>query len=197
MGVTTVLIVSIAANTALAIYATPSGRERVDRRVEKGIDKFARRYGKYGQWDMSVDLLRRLHALKPTSRPTLRKLANALKETGNDSQADKYLRRAVKIDLKKLEKTEYGESYRRSLVRSYRMLGLTENAETQLENALRIGLERIEKRPNSASAAYSLGRTYSLMDNREKELAQLERAHQIRPTVKKYKKAFLQAKHNR
>ncbi len=78
-GVISVLVVTVATTTALSIYATPDGRKRIDRRVENGIDKFARRYGKYGQWETSTSLLRKLEELRPTSRATQRKLAESLR----------------------------------------------------------------------------------------------------------------------
>ncbi len=77
------------------------------------------------------------------------------------------------------------------------MLNDPENVQLHTDAALQIGLERIEAHPTSANAAYSLGRTYSLLGRDDEAIAQLERAHQLKPTSKKFKKAYLRAKHNR
>jgi len=197
IGVTTMLVVSIAGNTALGIYATPTGRKRIDNRIENGIDKFARRYGKYGQWDTAVTLLRRLNKQRPTGRATMRKLANALKNAGEESEATSFLMRALELDLDKLAEKPNSASTRRSLIRTYRALGDTASAEAYATEALEIGLRRVQKHPDGANAAYSLGKTYSLLDRREEALEQLERAYRLEPGTKTFKKAYLSAKHNR
>jgi Tetratricopeptide repeat len=197
IGVTTILILSIAGNTALGIYATEEGRGRIDKRIENGLDKFARRYGKYGQWDTALMLLRRLEEKRPTGRATLRKLADALSNVGQQEEANAVLRRALQLDLDSLAHKPRSTSTRRSLVRTYRAMGDFASADAYAQEALEIGLERVEKYPDSANAAYSLGRTYSLLERRAEALEQLERAYRLKPSTKTFKKAYLQAKHNK
>ncbi len=194
---TAILVLSFAANTALGIYATPNGRERLDNRIANGVEKFAGRYGKYGRWEIAVELLRENLEQKPTSRSILRKLSNATRETGDDSMAKALLVRAVELDLAKLKQDPDAASTHRSLIRSYRAMSDEAEAEKHAEAALRIGMRRIAEHPDSANAAYSLGRTYSLLGREDESFLQLERAFKLKPTSKGFKKAYLKAKHNR
>lgn len=186
--------ISVAANTTLAMYATPSGRKRMESRIENGIEKFAGRYGRYGNWEMSVALLRKVHERKPTSRSTLRKLGTALANSGNSDEAQKHLRQAFLIDKNKLKNDPGAASVHRSIIRTYRLLGDQANAEHHISEALRIGKRRIEQHPDSSNAAYSLGLTYELLDRNDEALEQFERAYTLNPTSKKFKKAYLKAK---
>ncbi len=192
--VTTFLVVSIAANTTLAIYATPRGKERIDNRIENGIEKFAGRYEKHGQFETAVGLMRRLHEMHPKSRSKLRKLSNVLRKAGHDEAAAEYLNKALDIDLTNLEKDPLAASVHQSLVRTYRLLGDSVHADEHLEQALEIGLTRVGAYPDSANAAYSLGRTYELMGDNDEALKRFERANKLRPTSKKFKQAYLRAK---
>jgi len=194
-ALTAFVVVSVASNTALGIYATPSGRARIDNRVSNGLEKFARRYGRYGQWTTSVALMRRVLDRKPNSRSTLRRLAEALRNTGDEIGAERYLQQALKLDLKKLKQNPRSSSLQRSLIRTYRALGDQENARRHEHEALRIGLERVTKHPESANAAYSLGRTYSLLGRDAEALKELERAYRLKPTSKTFKKAYINAKY--
>ncbi len=194
LALTSFVVISVAANTTLAIYATPRGRQRIDKRINNGIEKFADRYARYEQWDTSAELLRRLQKTKPSSRSTLRKLAKVLAKAGQMEEAEKCLRDALRFDKRKLEADPNAASTHRSLVRTYRLMGDTAAAERHLDESLRINLKRIEEHPDSANAAYSLGRTYELMNRDDDALIQFERAHKLKPTFKKYKKAYLRAK---
>jgi tetratricopeptide repeat protein len=193
-AVTSLVVISIAGNTTLAIYATPRGKTRIDTRIENGIEKFAGRYARYEQWDTSIGLMRRLHERHPTSRSTLRKLATALAEAGQNEEAEARLQDALRIDLRRLQRDPGAASVHRSIVRTYRLLGDTANAEKHLRECLRIGLDRIAEHPDGANAAYSLGRTYELVGRDDEALEQFERAHSLKPTSKKFKKAYLRAK---
>ena len=75
-----------------------------------------------------------------------------------------------------------------------RDLGDEQNAQIHLDKAMHIALGRVKKNPNSASAAYSLGRAYSLMERHGPALEELARAQQLKPSSKKYRKAYHNAK---
>ncbi len=192
-GLTTVLVLLLAGGTTLAIYATPEGKKRSDTRIKNGVDKFAGRYARYERWDMAAALYERVLLEKPDSASTLRKLAKTYRNAGDLERYDARIATVLQLDLDRYEKDPSAASVNRSLVRTYRMMGETAKAEAYMRRALRIGLERVEKHPNGANAAYSLGRTYELMGQHEKALEHFERANRLKPTSKKFKKAYLKA----
>ncbi len=160
LGLVTILVLNFSALTTLAVYATSSGRKKIDNRISNGVEKLAGRYARHGLLETAIRLYERILAEKPGSRSTRRKLAECLRESGDQERFNEVLQEALELDLAKYKKDPDAASVNRSLVRTYRMLGDAEKANEYLENALRIGLGRIEDHPTSSNAAYSLARTY-------------------------------------
>lgn len=190
LGLATALVFVLSAATTTALYASPSSRAKIDRRIENGVEKFAGRYARYEQWEVSLRLYERALEKKRDSVSTLRKLADCAKNMGDQAKSDQYLHRALAIDLKKYEKRARSASVHRSLTRTYRAMGDEETAQKHLDKALHIALGRVKKNQNSASAAYSLGRAYSLMERHGEALEELTRATKLKPSSKKYRKAY-------
>jgi tetratricopeptide (TPR) repeat protein len=187
---TVFLVVLMSVATTFCIYATEAGRKRADNRIESGIKKFSGRYERYENWDMVVYLDELLLKRKPKSRSLLRDLANAHRHLGDEEKSHYYLEKALFIDLRRLEKEPWRASTNQSLVRTYRLMGDSKNSEFYLQKALQIGLARIKKNPESADALYSLGRTYELMGEKNEVKRLFEKAYKLRPTSKKFRKAY-------
>ncbi|MCH8148930.1 MAG: tetratricopeptide repeat protein [Planctomycetes bacterium] len=194
LGIATALVLLLNAGTTTALFASPSSRARIDRRIANGVEKFAGRYARYEQWEKSLRLYERVLEKERDRASILRKLADCAKNMGDQAKSDQYLHRALAIDLKKYKKRTRSASVHRSLTRTYRAMGDEETAQKHLENALHIALGRVKKDPNSASAAYSLGRAYSLMERHGPALEELARALKLKPSSKKYRKAYHNAK---
>ena len=188
------IVLALATGTTFAIYSSPSGKTRIDKRVQNGVAKFAGRYARYEQWEMAAYLYERLRIEKPNSMSTLRKLAESYEKSGDVAKHDQCLREALRWDLGRYEKDPAAASVNRSLARTYRMMGENTKATEHLQNALRIGRGRIEDHPTSANAAYSLAKTYDLIHKKAAALEQYERAYKLKPTSKKFKKAYLKSK---
>lgn len=188
------IVLTLAAGTTLAIYSSPSGKTRIDKRVNNGIEKFAGRYNRHEQFEMAAYLYELLRIEKPNSMSTLRKLASSYGRAGDIEKYEEHIGEALRRDLIRYEANPSAASVNRSLARTYRIIGETDKAKEHLDHALRIGRRRIEKHPTSANAAYSLAKTYDLVDKDAAALEQYERAFKLKPTSKKFKKACLKAR---
>ena len=183
-----VLVLSVA--TTFSIYATKDGKRRADNRIENGLEKFSGRYKKYDNWKMVAFLNKKLLEKSPSSRRVLRNLGEAYQKMDQPELADKYLDKAIKVDLGKLQKQPWRASTNRSLVRTYRLIGDTVNSNKYLNQALEIGLSRIKKHPDSANALYSLGKTYVLKGDIEKARPLFIEAYRMEPTDKDFRKKY-------
>lgn len=193
-GLTMGIVLTLSVCTTFAIYSSPSGKRRIDNRVKNGIEKFAGRYARYEQWEMAAYLYERLRVEKPNSMATLRKLANSYRRAGDSQKYDEFISEALRKDMIRYKKDPDAASVNRSLVRTYRIMDNDPKANEHLKRALRIGRARIEKHPTSANAAYSIAKTYALMDRDAEALVQFKRAFKLKPTTKKFKKAYLKAR---
>ncbi len=196
LGMATTLVLVFSAGTTTALYASPSRKARIDRRIQNGVEKFAGRYARYERWGVAIDLYERVLEEEPDRVSILRRLSECARNMGDQAKFDEYIHRALAIDLKNNEEHPRRASVNRSLTRTYRALGDNERAQQHIKWALNIALHRVEKHPDSASAAYSLGKTYSLMANRGRALEEMSRAFTLRPHSKKYRKAYYRAKGN-
>jgi len=183
-----VIVLSVA--TTFSMYATHDGKRRADNRIENGLEKFSGRYKNYENWKMVAFLNKKRLEKSPSSRWVLRNLGEAYQKMDNPELANKFLDKAIEIDLKKLQKQPLRASTNRSLVRTYRIIGDTVNSNKYLSQALEIGLSRIKKHPDSANALYSLGKTYILKGDIEKARPLFFKAYTIEPTDKAFRKKY-------
>ncbi len=194
LAMATALVLLLSLGTTSAIYASPPRRARIHNRIENGVEKFAGRYARFEQWETAIQLYERVHEKEPERLSIRRKLAECASDMGDRKRAERYLLEALEFDLQRLEGRPGSASTRRSLVRTYRMLGDRESAQVHLQDALQITRRRVEEKPDSAPAAYALGKTYTLMGEYGLALEQLSRAYDLRPTSKKYRKAYYRAR---
>ena len=183
-----VSLLSIA--TTFSLYATNDGKRRADRRINNGIEKFSGRYENYKNWEMVVFLNKRLLKKSPSNRWVLRNLGRAYRKMDDIVTSNKYLNKAISMDLLKLSKKPGSASANRSLVRSYRIKGDSVNSKKYLSKALEIGLSRRKKFPNSANAMFSLGKTYIMMGQRKKARDLFIEAYKLKPKNKVFRKEY-------
>lgn len=180
----------IAGITTVAFYSSPQNRTIVDGRIDRGIEKFAGRYVRYGRCDIANDLYLRLLDNQPNRVSLNRRIAECYQAMGEYGLSDDYIQRAIDIDFQKYSIEPWRASVNRSLVRSYRLAGDLDKANEHLNFALEIGLRRIDERPKSASAAYSLGQTLLLADRRDEAVEQFRLAYETDRSSSKYRRAY-------
>ena len=180
----------IAGITTVAFYSSPGNKTIVDGRIDRGIEKFAGRYVRYGRCDMANVLYLRLLDTEPNRVSLNRRVAQCYQSVGEHELADDYIQRAINIDLQKYSIEPWRASVNRSLVRSYQLAGDLDKVKEHLDLALEIGFRRIDENPKSASAAYSLGQTLLLANRRDEAAEQFKRAFETDRSSSKYRKAY-------
>ena len=186
--------VALAGLTTVAFYSVPSNQSRVDGRIERGIEKFARRYERYDRCDIANELYAILLQKEPERVFILRKMTACYTQLGQVEMAETTLASAIDIDLRTYATDPWRASVNQSLIRSYRLAGNTDKAQQHLAQALEIGATRVQKYPDSAKAAYSYGRTLQLAGRRPDALEQFTRAYDFDRTSSKYRKAYYSAR---
>ena len=180
----------IASITTVAFYSSPGNRTIVDGRIDRGIEKFAGRYIRYGRCDIANDLYLRLLDNQPNRVSLNRRIAECFQTMGQYDLSDDYIQRAIDIDMRKYSIEPWRASVNRSLVRSYRLAGDLDQANEHLDFALETGFRRIDENPKSASAAYSLGQTLLLANRRDEAVEQFKLAFERDRSSSKYRKAY-------
>ena len=189
-----IVVVLLSGATTFSVIASPEGKERVYTRIDNGVEKFASHYERYEKWEIAERLYEYLLQMDPQYTPLLRKIARVNEKLGHIDEFDKHLQKALEISLERYRKKPDSVAVNRSLARTYRLMKDNENADKHLANALRIGLARTAKDPQNPKEAYSLGKTYALMGEASLAFKEFERAYKLRPSSKRYRKAYYKAK---
>lgn len=184
----------LASLTVYAVYSNPRLKAGIESRIDNGVEKFAHRYKRYEQWEVSADLYKRVHEKRPGSASTLRHLARVYEKMGDTENFLKYINKALKLDLKRYQRKPNNVAVHQSLVHSYRLLGDSEKADSHLQRALRLASENTKKYPDSARAAYRLGKTYGLMGEYALAFEQFDKAYKLKPDSKRYRKWYYRSK---
>ncbi len=188
---TTVFV--LAGITTAGFYSVPEKQSRIDGRIERGMEKFARRYERYDRCDIANKLYTILLLKEPDRTYLMRKMAACYRELGRMPEFEKSVARAIETDLKIYAKDPWRASVNQSLVRSYKLAGNDEKAQAHLTEAMQIGRDRIADYPGSPKAAYSFARTLKLAGQREEALQYFTRAYEMDRTSSKYRKAYYSA----
>lgn len=186
-------VIALTVGTTYGLYAVPHVAAKTEERISNGIEKFAGRYMRYGQWERAAQLYQYLHAEQPENTHIQRKLARAYQKMGNEGQFREYIDQALRLDLDTYWQGLEPVSVNLSLVRTYREIGHHDEAEAHLGEALDVASQGVLRNPTSASAAYWLGETYLLLEDYPSAVEQFEHAFALKPTSKKYRKALLNA----
>ncbi len=193
-GIALALIVLLSAGTTTAIYASPRGKAKIDRRIRAGKKKFAARYARFEQWSIASGLYEQLLVEDAENVLLLRKLAATYKSSGDTARFNETITGTIAIDLVRHESRPGSASVNRSLARSYRMIGEDEKANAHIQKSLRICLKRVKKNPKSANAVYSLGKTYGMLGRHGAALEHISKARKLNPSSKSIRKAYYRAK---
>lgn len=182
-------VLLLSAASTYASYASPRIRAKIENRLTNGMEKFAGRYRRYNQWGIAARLYHGVDSREPGRTSIQRRLATCYKRRGEKEKADFYLRKALEIDLRRLEAKPKNVSKNISIARTYRMMGDTVKSRQHLNTALEVALERVEKKPDSSAAAYWLGKTYAQKEDHRAALKEFQRAFRLKPHISKYRKA--------
>ena len=183
----------LAVGTTVFSYASEHNRSRIDNRLENGIEKFAGRYKRYGNWEMAAELYRHLHRQEPKRSSILRKLADCYRQMGSEDKFAFYNGKALANDLARYEENPNSIALNQSLARTYRQRHQPAKADVYLQHALRLSKKSVEEKPRSAKAAYWLGKTYQLLGQDEQAAQHFSRAHDLNPASLKYRKVHHRA----
>ncbi len=183
----------LASATTFGLYSMPRLQAKMDKRIAKGVKKFASRYKRHDRCDIALDLYKTLLVTGPNRPSLLRNIAECYKKTGWLTDAKQALRRALKIDLREGKRIPNRVPVALSLARTYDKFGDKEKRNQSLRKALSNALAKVKRDPDNPNHAYWLGYVYSEMGNRIKAVESFARAHRLKPTSKKYRKAYLKA----
>lgn len=186
----TVVVASLSLLTTRYIYADDVKRDRIDRRVLNGYEKFAKRYERFGRLDITAELLERVHGKEPGRTSILRRIAKTYRAMGDEDRFRLYNQKALDVDLAIYAKKPDKISTNISLARTYRQRGETEKVRFHAKRAREIALARVEAHPDSAHAAYWLAKTYRLTGDRVAALMEYKRALELKPGSTKYRRAY-------
>ncbi len=189
-----IAVATLSATTTYATYNNPDRRDKIDARLLNGYEKFAKRYSKYDRWDVSAKLLLQVHEIEPQRTSVLRRLAVAYREQGDEQQFLHYTNKALKIAQIKYDRNPNKISTNLTLSRTYKQLGQDAKAGQYGLRAHEIARERAEQKPDSAHWAYWLGKTYRNLGNYPAALEQFKKAFELKPSSKKYRKAYYRSR---
>jgi tetratricopeptide (TPR) repeat protein len=102
VGVIFVGVALLAVVTTQLPYRSPVMKERIDRRVLKGIEKFAHRFENRGRWEEAAEFYRLAHEAEPYRAAVLQKLVHSYREMGDESRYRQYYRKALDATLDSL-----------------------------------------------------------------------------------------------
>lgn len=184
-------VFGLAFATTVFCYDSPRmGPEMVDR-YYNGVEKFAGRYKRYGQWQMAADLYLEVQRDEPYRASVRRNLFRCYEQLGQQEVALQQLNRAIEIDYQRLETRPDSISAHISLVRNYLLVENVEKTQQHLQQALAIGQAKKALDPNNPGIAYWLGRSYQFQGDYVAAYHEFERAVHLRPESLKYRKALL------
>lgn len=174
-------VVVASAGATYASYSSPRLKEDMNRRLLSGIETFAGRYKHYEIWKTAIYLYKKIDYMEPDRPSIQRKLSYCYGKIGRTNREDYYMKRALEIDLKKLEKMPASISTNLSIALTYQLIKDFEKEKYHLDLALDIALERVKNKPGSASAAYWLDRTYEQRDDAKSALTYQEKTFKMKP----------------
>lgn len=187
---TTAIALICATLTCSTLYSAPNFRSQMDRRIDKGMSKFAERYQRYDQWHHSQSLYQTLLKKRPKSVTLLRRFALTQKHLGQTAAGTATLNQAIRIDMIKYAKDPSSTPLNLSLARSFEQAGNSERVTFHLNNAIDRSFSRTHLQPNNASEIYWLGRAHQQAGNAHAAMRCYKRATVLEPTVARYRKAL-------
>lgn len=186
--VLTVILLAFA--TTSASYLSAMGQD-MESRYANGVEKFADRYKRYGQWDSATQLYLLAHKNEPQNASVLRKLSICYANLNDEQLSLFFLKKAEQLEINFLTREPLSVASHLSLVDTYELMGDKKSAADHLRGSLEIAKLNVRKFPESASAAYWLGRAEEKTGNLNGARQEYHRATQLKPGVLRYQKAAL------
>jgi tetratricopeptide (TPR) repeat protein len=162
-------------------------------RYYNGIEKFAGRYQRFGQWETATRLYLEVQQDQPNRASVRRNLYRCYVQLGQPEDAQWHLEKAIEIDLLRLVNKPESLAAHISLVRNYQLIDDRQKMQQYLQQAMAIGLAGKVADPKNPGIAYWLGRSYELQGDYAAAYQEFERAVNLRPDTLKYRKAMLAA----
>lgn len=194
-AVTVLSVLVLALGTTAASYASPTLGPKIESRYMNGVEKFANRYKRLGNWPVALELYSLAQQNEPLRADLLRELYRCHIQLDNKEKALEFLRKAELVELDYLAKNTLSVEAHLSLVETYELLEEPRMAEDHLRGSLEIALLHVKRNPYNASAAYWLGRTQEKNGNLPVALQAYQQATKLQPGILRYQKAALSLGH--
>lgn len=179
----------LAGSTTYGLYQSSRTQDMMNKRIMAGVKKFAKRYGRYNQWQHASALYLTYHKYRPKHTEVMRRLGNSYQELGNSEEAMKYYRKALYQDMAKHGRDPSNVRVNLSLHRTFTLMENCEKATYHFKKALDDSKRGVLLYPENAEAVYWLGRTYETVEKRKDALNMYQKAVALKPNTKKYLKA--------
>lgn len=183
----------LAGATSAGFYTVDHLKQGMTTRIDRGMAKFAERYGRYDQWHHSLHLYERLLADKPNTVYLLQRKAACEQKLGYTDQAEQTLIQAIQLDMRRYAKHPANVAVNLSLVSSFELIGNDERRAFHLQQAIDYSLRKLNLEPNNAQAIYWLGRCYLEAQQGEKAIEHFRRACDLEPTSLRFQRALYRA----
>ncbi len=175
-------------------YQVSEMQHRIDRRLNNGYKKFARRYQSYQQWHTANVLLFKVAQKHPNDVANLRNIARNYQRMGNTKFFHKYNSQAIEISLRYHRKYPNNIVALLSLAKSYRQRGDQKNALKYGRKAYRYALGYARKKLKSSIRAYWLAQTMEFLGKYQEAYLQYRKAAILNPYSLKYRHAYQRSK---
>ncbi len=186
-----VTVVILAVGTTWTVYANPARRADIDNRLLNGYEKFADRYENYDRYDVSLKLNLHVFKQEPGRTALMRTIADNYRDLGDEEGFKRFNNLALTTLQRKYARDPEKVSTNLALAKTYRQAGDNVAARRYAQRANRFALRRVQDKPDSANRAYWLARTYRELGDNALALQHYRRAHELKPTSRKYRKAYL------
>ena len=186
------LSLTLASAATALTWSNPRLQQMTASRVLNGVEKFAHRHERRGQWERAAQLWTIVGRERPDDAEILRRLAFCSRQMGNGERFLFFNDLALEADLRTLESSPGGIFTHISLADTYWQRGLARQAGRHEEKALMLARARFQDAPDDPRNAYGLARVYAVLGDAS-ALAYFRKAYELQPDSRKYRMAYLKA----
>ncbi|MFZ5760824.1 MAG: tetratricopeptide repeat protein [Thermodesulfobacteriota bacterium] len=185
-----ILGTGLGAVITVATLQVPRLQTEMEARVEKGMMKFAERYGRYGAWDNAASLYQQLHERHPKNTDILRRLARSEQQLGNGERFTELNAKAIQLDMARYGRDPDNIGVNLSLHKTFLQAGFPVKAAFHLQRALATGTRETQLDPYNARAAYWLARCYLTAGDMSSAITAMKKAVDLQPESTAYRNAL-------
>ncbi|SHJ30839.1 Tetratricopeptide repeat-containing protein [Malonomonas rubra DSM 5091] len=173
-------VILLACGTTAACYNSPRLGPEISERYLNGMEKFAGRYQRLGNWEIASQLYSRVLQQEPERADILRQLFKVETERGDPAQAKKYLQQAQQVDIEYLARNSLSVAAHLSLADTYDLLEKTEDAEDHRLGSLQIAQLNVKRAPNGTTV-YWLAKALEANGQQDEALKAYRRSLELQP----------------